>query len=539
MSTHPPTALEEEASGDDTGRLDGASKLRIFSVLAVIVLFTEVAPLQYTIIAAALQKISPSFPGAGANISWMMIIFGLVGAASSPLIGKMSDLWGKKRMLLTCGLFFVVGCAICAVTDSWTLFLVGRALQAVAIATAVIAYGLIRDLLPRRYIPLGIGVISTGFGFSAVVAPLLGGYLVDNHSWRAIFWVLLGYTVVMFPLVWVIVPESKLRVRERLDVFGALLLAVGVGLVLLYIDKGQDWGWGRPTAWAWLVAGLVLIAAFVVVERRSAQPIMDITLLFAPKVSLVLFVALFASFFIGVQGYAIPYMTQSPDSGTTTQMVVGGTVQKVQQATGQAIPPQAVNVTLDPGYSYGEGWSLLEFGTHLGIWFALLSMVAGALAGAWARRVGPRLPMVVALGLMAACAVGFAALSFNWVTLLLLSLPFGVALGAYYASAPNLLVEAVPQEQQGVSAGMLGVMQSMGVAIGIAVATAFHHANPVKAVVSVAGRPPSPAVEIPYLYSDRGYELGFWFVAASSLTALVAAFLMRHGRKPATGGAAH
>lgn len=535
MSTTP--TLHAEASGNDPGRLEDASRIRVFAILTVIVLFTEVAPVQYTIVAAALQKISPSFPGVGANITWSMIVYGLVGAAASPLIGKMSDIWGKKRMFLACGLFFIVGCGICALTSSWTLFLLGRALQAIAVATAVIAYGLIRDLLPRRYVPLGMGVTATGLGFSALLGPVLGGWLVDDYSWRAIFWVLLGYTVVMVPLVWFVVPESKLRTSGRLDIAGALLLAAGIGLVLLYIDKGQDWGWARPRAWAWLLAGLVLIAVFGVVERRVSHPVMDVRLLVNPKVGLTLFVALFAAFIIGVQSYTIPYMTQSPDSRTAAQMVAGGAIQKAQ-AAGVKLPPQAVDVALKPGYSYGEGWSLTGYATHIAIWLALLSMVTGALAGAWARKVGPRRPMLLALTVMAATGVGFAVCPFGWVTLLLLALPFGAAIGGYYASAPNLIVEAVPQEQQGVSAGMLAVMQTIGVAVGVAAATAFNHAHPVRAVVAVAGRP-NPAVDIPGLYSDRGYELGFWFVAGTTVVALIAALVMRHGRAPATGGTAH
>src|SRR6476469_6821196 len=106
------TSTSQLDNDDDTGRLDGASRTRIFTVLAVIVLFSEIAPMQYTIVAAALQKIAPSFPGVGADINWAIIVFGLVGAAASPLIGKMSDVWGKKRMFLICGALFVIGCVL-------------------------------------------------------------------------------------------------------------------------------------------------------------------------------------------------------------------------------------------------------------------------------------------------------------------------------------------------------------------------------------------------------------------------------------------
>ncbi|MEV0029924.1 MFS transporter [Nocardia sp. NPDC050793] len=535
-TTESPGVVSESA--DDTGRLDGASRGRIFAVLAVIVLFTEVAPMQYTIVAAALQKIAPTFPGVGANINWAIIVFGLIGAAASPLIGKMSDVWGKKRMFLVCGVLFMLGCVLDAITSNWALFLIGRGLQATAIATAVIAYGLIRDLMPRKYVPIGLGITATGLGLSAIAGPLLGGFLVDNYSWRAIFWCLAGFTLLMLPLVWFVVPESKLRVPERIDVAGAVLLSAGAGLTLIYLDKGQDWGWSRPTTLAWLAAGLVLLMLFVVIENRVSRPIMDMRLLFHPRVALVLAGALFASFLIGVQSYALGYMTQTPDQATVTAGVQQATLAQVQQQTGQPIPPEAVQVTLDPGYTYGNGYTLLEFAVRIALLQAVLAMLCGALAGALARRIGARLPLIVALALFVGAGVCYAMLPHTWVTFLWVSAAFGVGFGFYYAAMPILMVEAVPQEQQGISLGMLGVMQSMGVAIGLAIVTAFLHASPMRALVSVGGQPAPPS-PVPGIFGDNGYELGFWVAAGASSLALLIALVMRHGRTPATGGTAY
>ncbi|MBL1078456.1 MFS transporter [Nocardia sp. 2] len=572
MSTSVETAVPE-GPVDDTGRLDGASKLRIFSVLAVIVLFTEVAPMQYVMVSAALRQIAPSFPTvAGANLNWAIIVFGVVGAATSPLIGKLSDIWGKKKMFLTCGVLFLIGCAICAVTSSWMLFLVGRGLQATAIATAVISYGLIRDLMPRRLVPVGLGIASTGLGVSAMAGPLIGGFIVEHYSWRAIFWFLFIFTVAMIPLVVLVVPESKLRTPQRLDLVGAALLGTGLVLTLIYLDNGQHWGWTEPSTLAYLIGGLALLALFPIVEKRVKQPIMDMKLLFTPRVSVVLFIALLASFMIGYQSYAVGYMTQSPPAAEVVEQVKAATWEQVktgalQQAQAQAeaqakaqlppgvelppgavqvpeemvlsqLPPDMVKVELDPGYTYGSGFSLLKFATHIALAQALIGMVFGFLGGLWIRRSGARNPLVFTLLIFVGTAVAYAVTGHGWVMLAGISAVFGIAFGLYYAATPNLIVEAVPAEQQGVSAGMLGVMQAMGVAIGLAVATAFLNANPVKAVVSVTGAPPVTQ-EIKLIYADKGYEISFWFVVGSSVIALIGAILMKHGRTPATGGTAH
>ncbi|WP_067679886.1 MFS transporter [Nocardia miyunensis] len=526
------TARTTGSQDDPTGRLDGASRWRIFAVIVVIALFTEIAALQYTIVAAALPKIGRDFPEQGANISWAIIVFGLTGIFASPLLGKMSDVWGKKSFFLLCGVFFASGCLLDALTHSWWLFLVGRGLQALAVATQLIGFGLIRDLVPRRYVPLGIGIMSTGLGFSSVTAPLVGGWLVDNFDWRAIFWFLLAYVVVMEPLVALIVPDSTLRVPQRIDYLGAVLLSAGAALVLLYLDKGQDWGWGRPRALAWLIGGVLLLVAFVLIELRARVPIMDMRLLFHPKVSMVLLIVVCGSCMGAVQGYAIAYMTETPSVGQMRDLLL----RQALPAIHDAAPASAIDVRLVPHYAYGNGFTLLQYGIHIALVQAVVAMIMGALAGMMARRYGARLPLILGLVIFAGCAVAFAGLGHTWPIFALVSAVYGIGFGLYYASTPILMVEAVPQEQQGISIGMFGVMQSLGGAIGPAVLTALLIANPVRAHLLVAGHD-TGARPVPQVFADRAYDIGFLVAAGMCLFALVVALFMRHGRTPATGGA--
>ncbi|WP_067690528.1 MFS transporter [Nocardia jejuensis] len=571
MSTSVDNAAPSAPDFDDSARLDGASKWRIYSVLAVIVLFTEISPMQYVMVAAALRQIAPTFPSQGANINWAIIVFGVIGAAVSPLIGKLSDIWGKKKMFLVCGVLFLIGTALCAVTSNWGLFLLGRGLEATAIATTVVSYGLIRDLMPRRLVPVGLGIASTGLGVSALIGPLIGGYITDHYSWRGLFWFLFIFTLIMIPLLILVVPETKLRTPQRLDLLGVLLLGAGATLTLIYLDKGQDWGWLKPTTLAWLIGGLALLALFPLVEMRARQPIMDMKLLFTPRVSVVLFIALLGSLMIGVQSYGPSYMIQSPAASEVVAQAKAAAYDQVKtqalaqaqaQAEAQAraalppgvtlppgsvhvpeeavlaqLSPDMVQVRLDPGYTYGEGFSLMKFATHVTLAQSLIAMLFGFLGGLWIRRIGGRLPLVTALVVFVGTAAAYAMLDHGWVTLTLIGAVTGIGFAMYYASTPNLIVEAVPAEQQGISAGMLGVMQAMGAGIGIAVATAFLNANPVRAEVTVTGQP-SVTQDVPLLFADRGYELSFYFVAATSVIALIGAVIMKSGRTPATGGTA-
>ncbi|MEV5835177.1 MFS transporter [Nocardia sp. NPDC052112] len=521
----------------DTGRLESASRLRIYAVLALIVLMTEVVPVQYTMITPALHDMSATFPDVGANINWIVILIGLVGASATPLLGKMSDIWGKKLLFVACGVLFVVGSLIDAVTDNWTLFLIGRGLQAFAVASQFIAFGLIRDLMPRRFVATALGFVGAGIGIAAAIAPVIGGVLLDHFSWRSLFWSLGGFTALMTLLVVVVVPESKLRVRDRIDPFGAVLLSVGTLLVLLYLDNGQSWGWGRATSIAWLVGGLVLLALFFVVETRVSRPMVDLRLLLNPKVSMVLLMSFFGVGIIAIQPLTLAYMTQTPNADGLRDQVAQGVVAKAHEMTGATLPVDMVKVVLDPSYSYGNGFSMLQYALHVGLWAGLVAVIAGPLGGWLAHRYGARIPAIAGFAVNAVAGVGYILVDYSWATYSLFYALSGIGFGFFYAAVANLVVDAVPQEQQGISTGMLGVTINLGTAVSLAVVTALLNNNPIKASIDVMG---NHAVQpIPQVFADSGYTQTFWLALGTAVIALVLAVILRHGRAAARGGADH
>jgi MFS family permease len=518
MSESPPSPAASDA---DAGRLDPSQKGRIFAVVAAVVFFSEIAALQYTMIGASIPEIAPSFPKVGADINWLMIIFGLVGAAATPIFGKLSDLYGKKKMMLVTGLAFAAGSLLCAVTSNWPLFLLGRALQAVAIAAPTVAYGLFRDLLPRKYIPTAMGVVATGLGLSSLIAPVLAGELVKHYSWRSNFWFLLIYCGVMTVILAIAVPESKLRARQRLDLGGALLLSTGVGLALIWLSKGPDWGWFGITSIGYLIAGLVLLAMFVMVERRAEQPIIDMRLLFSAKVANVLFVAFFLALIIGAQATAVNYMAQSKDAAFLSVAI--------SQSTHGLIPPSAVsfNSTL----TYALGFTLLGYAGHLAVFQGTSSMLSGAGGGWLTGRIGGRRPLIFAALMFTVGSGLYVFFHASWVQMALVGVVIGLGFGTYYAVAPNLLADASPPEQQGITAGMLGVMNSIGTSVGLAVLTAFQAANPLKVTIGNVTK------VVPQMYAWDAYKLNFVFAAVAGALALCGALYLKSGRTPATGGA--
>ncbi|WP_157117505.1 MFS transporter, partial [Nocardia vaccinii] len=313
------------------------------------------------------------------------------------------------------------------------------------------------------------------------------------------------------------------------------LLAAGAALILLYLDKGQDWGWGRPTSYGWLLGGLVLTGLFFLVETRASQPIMDIKLLLHPRVGLTLIMAFFGVFILAEQTYALGYMTQTPSAAQLHTTVAQGVIAQTHQMTGVTLPLSVIKIVLDPQYTYGNGFTLLQYALHIGIISGGVGMIFGPLGGLLARRIGARIPAIISLIVLIGAGIGFATVPYSWTTFAMLAAVSGIGFGFFYACAPLLMVDAVPPEQQGISLGMFGVVTSIGSGTGIAITTALLNNNPIKAHIDVMGH--SVTQVIPQVFGDRGWSLGFWAMTAATTVALVVAVIMRHGRTPATGGA--
>ncbi|MFE2961511.1 MFS transporter [Nocardia tengchongensis] len=505
-------------------------RARAFIAVALIVLFSELAPIQTLMAAAALDKIAAAFPGSGPNSAWTIIVSGLIGAAAAPLIGKIGDSWGRKRTFVACGALFAAGSLVCALAGGWAVFLFGRCLQSFAVAGAVIAYGLVRDLLPHKDTALGFGAIAAGSGFATAVAPL-AVWLNGTHDWTAAFWVSLAFALVLIPLIVVAVPSSKPDARQHISLTSAVLVTVGAALAMVYVDRGQDWGWTKPASLAWLVGGLALLALFVLVQPRLNAPLIDPRVLRRPRFGLLLAVGLLASCTIGVQTYAITYMARTPSPAEIENSIVAGTLAKIAQASGMVLPPEAVEVSLVPGFSYSSGFTTHEYGLRIALLQGIITIAFGVIGAVVARRLGARLPLVSAAVLFVAIALVEAAGSHTWDILTLTNAAFGLALGFFYTAAAVLVAETVPGEQTGAGFGLFTLVQGVGTAIGIAVVIASAAAHPMAASVRVPGMPPLPS-PVPGVFADRGFELGFWFATATALGALVLSLLVRPDRAP-------
>jgi len=529
----PPLAAAAAESDENSGRLVHASTGRLVTILVALVLFSEVVPLQYTMVGVIIPKIGTAFPQSGDSTSWALTILGVVGAATMCLVGKASDLVGKKQVLLAVSLFFLAGTVVCALTGNWAVFLLGRGLQALSLGMPAVTYGVVRDVMPRRWIPICVGFIGTGFGVASIIAPLVGGGLTDHYSWRSIFWFLVIYMAVTIPLVVLIVPNSPFRVRQRFDLIGAVLFGGGIAGCLVYISEGAGWGWTSAGCLPYLIGGLAALLAWAAWENRISYPMMELSLLRAPKVALVMAIAVFATIGLTLPNFIVPYMFETPKASVLKGEILA------QTAAAQHYPVAIVAkfVHFQGDISYAAGFSVFQLAWHITLFMSVSAMIFGPVGALIARRLGARLPLLIGSAAAVVTFLLWWRFHHDWQEQAAIGALWGLGFGFYYASSPNLLIDAVPARRQGISAGMLAVFGAIGSALATALITPILTSHPFQLVATPPGGKPI-VHDIPQVYTDAGYAEAYLLIGVIAAVVTVAlVILLRTGRKPALGGA--
>jgi EmrB/QacA subfamily drug resistance transporter len=256
---------------------DQAPRVRLIFIALLLVLL--LAALDQTIVSTALPTIVGDLGGIS-HLSWVVTAYLLAATITGPLYGKLGDLYGRKKVLQTAIVVFLIGSALCGLAQSMTELIAFRALQGLgAGGLMVVTLAVVADIIPPRERGRYQGYFGAVFGLSTVIGPLLGGFFVDNLSWRWIFYVNLPVGAVALSVIAVAFHTREVKTRHAMDYLGAALLAGGLAAVVLFTSLGgTTWAWGSPQIIALIVASVVLVPAFVVVEGRAAEPILPLSL---------------------------------------------------------------------------------------------------------------------------------------------------------------------------------------------------------------------------------------------------------------------
>jgi EmrB/QacA subfamily drug resistance transporter len=252
-------------------------RLRLIFVALMLVLL--LASLDQTIVSTALPTIVGDLGGIS-HLSWVVTAYLLSATIVGPLYGKLGDLYGRKLVLQVAIVLFLIGSALCGLSQNMAELIGFRTLQGLgAGGLIVVTFAVIGDVIPPRERGKYQGYFGAVFGFSTVVGPLLGGFFVDNLSWRWIFYVNLPIGAVALAVIAFAFHTNVSRQRHAMDYLGALLLAGTLASVVLFTSLGgTTWAWSSPEIIALIVASIVFLPAFLWVESRADEPILPLSL---------------------------------------------------------------------------------------------------------------------------------------------------------------------------------------------------------------------------------------------------------------------
>ena len=252
---------------------------RLWLVLGALMLGMLLAALDQTIVATALPTIVGDLGGAS-NLSWIVTSYLLASTASTPLWGKLGDMYGRKRVFQAAILIFLVGSALSGLSQSMGELIAFRAVQGIGGGGLLIgAQTIVGDVVAPADRGRYQGLFGAVFGVASVLGPLAGGLLVDNASWRWIFYINLPLGIVALLVTGAFLPTTQRRVAHVIDYLGAALVTAGTtSLVLMTSLGGTTYAWGSAQIVSLGVAGVVLLALFVATERRADEPILPMRL---------------------------------------------------------------------------------------------------------------------------------------------------------------------------------------------------------------------------------------------------------------------
>ncbi len=386
------------------------------------------AAINQTIVSTAMPRIASLLNGMELY-TWVITIYMLTSTIATVLVGKLSDIYGRKPFLLMGIIFFMIGAFLCGTSTTIGQMILYRGIQGVGggiiMATAVTAVG---DLFAPRERAKWTGMMMAIFGFSSVLGPTLGGWMVDHMNWEWIFWIFLPIGIIAFAMIWKLFPKPVRNYNEKVDYWGSLFLSLAIIPLLL----GFTWA-GTEYAWlSWQIIGLfgatvVSLILFILVERKVQSPVLPLSL-FRNSVVTISNIAgfLMGAGMLGALIY-LPFFVQGVEGISPTY-------------SGYVTMPMSISM-----------------------------IILSALTGRWMTKTG-KYKRFALLG-MAIMTIGMVIMAYmdNIPVAIVSMIVFGIGLGFGMPVFTLAAQNAVPPSELGVVTASSQLFRNMGSTIGIAV----------------------------------------------------------------------
>ncbi|MFL6081419.1 MAG: MFS transporter, partial [Ornithinibacter sp.] len=238
-----------------------------------------VASISQTIVGPAMPRIVAELGGMD-HYSWVATAAMLVSAITVPIVGKLSDLYGRRGFYLAGLGVFMVGSVVSGFAGSFWMLVLGRAIQGLGMGTVMpLSQTIIGDIIPARQRGKYQGLMGAVFGVTSVAGPLAGGFITDHFGWRWLFFAAVPIGLVTTAVIARFLHLPHERREARIDYLGITTLTVAlVSLLLATSLGGTTWAWGSPEILGLYAMGVVTLIAFVLVERRAEEPVIPLRL---------------------------------------------------------------------------------------------------------------------------------------------------------------------------------------------------------------------------------------------------------------------
>jgi EmrB/QacA subfamily drug resistance transporter len=398
--------------------------------MAVIMTGVLMTAVDTTIVVLALPEIQRGLHVALSAVVWVIISFLLVITLLATQVGRLGDMFGRVRMYEAGFAVFVIGSLACALSWNEASIIVFRILQGVGGAFIMANSGaVIADLYPRERRGRAYGYTAVGWTMGAVIGIVLGGLIVTYISWRWVFWINVPVGAAALAVAVRVLHDRAQRTRRRLDLPGMICLGLGLFGVLWAMTRLATTAFDAGVA-GYLIGGIALIAAFVVIERRQPEPMLPLSIFRIPTMA----ASLLASLFQGLASFAVLFLV----------------IMYLQGPRG--LSPIHASLLLVPGYVLGS--------------------VAGPYAGRLADRRGPVLPATAGLAIQVAGLAIYAQLGMTtglWVVVVAAVIN-GIGASFFFPANSSAIMKAAPPEAFGIASGMLRTFANIGMVFSFAVA---------------------------------------------------------------------
>lgn len=454
-------------------------------ITAILCLSGTVVALQQTMVIPLL----PDFPkilGVSADdASWLVTVTLLTSAVATPIVSRLADMFGKRRMMLISMTMIVVGSLVAAIGGNFVALLIGRGLQGFAISMIPVGISIMRDELPKEKVASATALMSATLGIGSALGLPLSGLIFEHLGWPAIFWLSAIVGVLLIIAVAVVVPESSVRTRGKFDFLGAVMLSTALTAILLAISKGARWGWTSELTLLMFVIGIVTLALWFPYELRVTQPMVDLRTSAKRPVLL----TNVASILVGFSMYA--------NNLSTTQQL------QMPKISG--------------------------YGFELGVMAAGLCMIPAGLAMVFfapvsaniTKRFGAKITLIVGGTVLALAYIARVFLTGSIALIIISAAVVSIGTAIAYSAMPMLIMRSVPITETASANGLNSLLRSVGTSTSSAV---------VAAMLTSMVIPSGPGEGLP---SIDAFKNIFWLAALAAVAAAAAAaFIPRRGAKP-------